>query len=151
MPINDHESSPTGLGVYQIASMLLLMFSVNAALRLFGFRRVYRFLGRAARRLENPDVPNQQVIAAQNAAAMLQKVNRDYSLLGNPCLAESLALWWLLARRGIKAEFRIGVRTLTGVFESHAWIEYRQQVLNDLPDIRQIYTPMPLSGESLAP
>ncbi|MCF8049990.1 MAG: lasso peptide biosynthesis B2 protein [Desulfobacterales bacterium] len=140
MLINDHESSPTGLRFKQIASMLLLMFSVSAALKLFGFRRVYCFQGRAVGRLENPDDRNQQLIAAQKTSALLQRVNREYSLLGNSCLAESLALWWLLARRGIKAEFRIGVRTMTGVFESHAWVEYDGHALNEVDHAGKIFT-----------
>jgi len=55
-------------------------------------------------------------------------------------MAESLTLWWLLARRGIKAEFRIGVRTLTGVFESHAWVEYDGHVLNEVEHAGKIFT-----------
>ncbi len=140
MLIDNHESRVTGLHVYQIASMLVLMFSMNTALKLFGFRRVYRFLDRAACRLEDQEDRNRQLIAAKKTAALLHQVNRDYSLFGNPCLAESLALWWLLIRRGIEARFRIGVRTLTGIFESHAWVEFDGHVLNDVEHAEKIFT-----------
>ena len=39
------------------------------------------------------------------------------------CLEQSLALWWLLRRRGIPADLRIGVRKDAANFEAHAWVE----------------------------
>lgn len=120
--------------------MLLLMFSVNTALKVFGFRRVYRFLSRSTRRYENRDRKNRQLAAAKKSAALLQQVNREYSLFGSPCIAESMTLWWLLIRQGIDARFRIGVRTLTGVFESHAWVEYNGHALNEVDHAEKIFT-----------
>jgi hypothetical protein len=51
------------------------------------------------------------------------------------CLPRSLALWWLLRRRGIAADLRIGVRKEGGRFEAHAWTEWRGTVLNDGDDV----------------
>ena len=39
------------------------------------------------------------------------------------CLERSLALWWLLARQGISAQLRIGVRKDAARFQAHAWVE----------------------------
>ena len=47
------------------------------------------------------------------------------------CLRQSLALWWLLRRRGIPAELRIGVRKDDGELQAHAWVEHDGQALND--------------------
>jgi hypothetical protein len=47
------------------------------------------------------------------------------------CLEQSLVLWWLLRRRGIDAELRIGGRKESDRFEAHAWVELDSQVLND--------------------
>lgn len=146
MPIEHPENNHHGLKFYRIASILLLMFSVNTALKLFGFRHVYRFLARAEHRPEKENHRTRPLTEAKKTAAMLQQVNRDYSLFGNPCLAESLALWWLLIRRGIEARFRIGVRTLTGVFESHAWVEFDGHVLNDVEHAEKIFTVFDLSS-----
>ena len=41
---------------------------------------------------------------------------------GGTCLPKSLALAWMLRRRGVSAAVRIGVRTAGG-FEAHAWVE----------------------------
>lgn len=55
------------------------------------------------------------------------------------CLARSLVLWWLLQRRGIDSEIRIGVRrSRQGAgMEFHAWVEHRGAVINDAADIRE--------------
>jgi hypothetical protein len=40
------------------------------------------------------------------------------------CLVQALALRWMLRRRGIGCEFRVGAsRSEYGEFEAHAWIE----------------------------
>jgi hypothetical protein len=47
------------------------------------------------------------------------------------CLERSLALWWMLRRRGIDAELRIGARKDRANFEAHAWLELNGTILND--------------------
>jgi len=59
------------------------------------------------------------------------------------CLIRSLALAWLLKRRGIPFVIRIGVPSKTALkqgnkpvaFSAHAWVEHDGIVLNDRPDI----------------
>jgi len=58
------------------------------------------------------------------------------------CLERSLALWWLLARDGISAEMRIGVRKLGRGIEAHAWVEVQGHPL-DTAKIDQTYAPFP--------
>lgn len=51
---------------------------------------------------------------------------------GSPtCLEQSLALWWLLGRRGIPSELRIGVRKKGEELEAHAWVEQDGAALNE--------------------
>ena len=47
------------------------------------------------------------------------------------CLARSLALTRVLARRGVPTTMRIGVRTLNGTLMAHAWVEWRGRALGD--------------------
>lgn len=49
---------------------------------------------------------------------------------GSTCLATSLALAWMLRRRGVAAAVRVGVRTDDG-FEAHAWVEYEGVPVTD--------------------
>jgi hypothetical protein len=39
------------------------------------------------------------------------------------CLDQSMTLWWMLRRRGIAGELRIGARKEETRFEAHAWVE----------------------------
>jgi hypothetical protein len=72
-------------------------------------------------------------------------VNRKVRIFPASCLVESLTLWWLLRRRRIPADLRIGVRTLTGAFESHAWVELSGVVLNDIEQVGAIYSEVDLT------
>ena len=49
------------------------------------------------------------------------------------CLQRSLVLLWLLRRRRIDAELRVGVRRTEGGLIAHAWVESDGKPLNDLP------------------
>ncbi len=51
------------------------------------------------------------------------------------CLQRSLTLWWLLRRRRIAADLRIGVAQADGELRAHAWVEHAGIVLNDDADV----------------
>jgi hypothetical protein len=52
------------------------------------------------------------------------------------CLERSLVLYYLLRRQGIPVRYCHGVQPYPLV--SHAWIEYRGEVINDVPErVRQ--------------
>jgi len=57
------------------------------------------------------------------------------------CLEQSVALLWLLGRRGIPARLRIGVRKEHEELEAHAWVELGGVVLNDSADVGERYRP----------
>jgi len=60
--------------------------------------------------------------------------------LGHPtCLEESLGLWWLLGRRGISSELRIGVRKHNEKFEAHAWVEREGTAVNEPQGLHEHY------------
>jgi Transglutaminase-like superfamily len=62
-------------------------------------------------------------------------------LFDTNCLEQSLMLWWLLRRRGIAAELRIGARKEFERFEAHAWVEVNSAVLNDASAEHQHFVP----------
>jgi hypothetical protein len=53
-----------------------------------------------------------------------------------------LLLEWLLARRGVATEFRLGVRVVDGLADGHAWLEIEGQPINDHPAIAATYPPL---------
>jgi hypothetical protein len=67
---------------------------------------------------------------AHRIARIHEATSRHLSSRAN-CLEQSLVLWWLLVRRGIRAELRIGARKEAGRFEAHAWVELGGVVLNN--------------------
>lgn len=116
-------------------------------LRLLGFRRVYVGLSRLGTNKVRRRLPtNVAQPMARHIAELAHIVNRGYFCSRFACLAESLTLWWILLSYGISAEFRLGVRTITGPFESHAWVEYRGEVINDIRNINRIYEAFDLGG-----
>ena len=48
------------------------------------------------------------------------------------CLEQSLALYYILRRRGVAAHYCQGVQPYP--FQAHAWIEYLDEVINDVPE-----------------
>jgi Transglutaminase-like superfamily len=111
-------------------------------LRLAGFRRWKNVLGwlapsvnLSARRQAAPQRESAELIARMASAAA-----RNFFFDTN-CLEQSLVLWWLLRRRGIAAELRIGARKEFERFEAHAWVEVDSAVLNDASAEHQHFVP----------
>jgi hypothetical protein len=46
-------------------------------------------------------------------------------------LSRSTSVWWLLRRRGVPAELRIGVRKSHRELKAHAWVECQGMAVND--------------------
>jgi hypothetical protein len=101
-------------------------------LRLAGFRRWKNVLGWLAPSVNvtawRPDGSQRE--AAELLARLEAAAARNFFIATN-CLEQSLVLWWLLRRRGIAAELRIGARKELDRFEAHAWVELDSAVLND--------------------
>ncbi len=101
-------------------------------LRLAGLRRTQRFLSRF---LHSPMAPpSVHEERARNRALRIANLVRMAvrNGFGSPnCLAESVVLWFLLRRRGIAANLRIGVSKEGGRFEAHAWVEFEGVALNE--------------------
>ena len=57
------------------------------------------------------------------------------------CLTRSLLLIWLLNRRGVSSDLRIGVRLTQGVLEAHAWIECDGIPVNDRVEVIRQFEP----------
>jgi len=104
------------------AQSVLLLPLIRLSLRLRGFRTTQRTLqlwvGRSVAALPETAAADEtkRVCGVVSAAAR-------YSFLQSTCLERSLALWWLLARRGIPAQLRIGARKSGEKLEAHAWVE----------------------------
>jgi len=120
-------------GLFLRAAVLLPVISVS--LKIGGFRATQKFLLRS--------LPDARQTSQKNSIHMVGDLERAeltsrmvnaairHVWRASTCLEKSLALWWLLGRRGIASELRIGARKLEGKFEAHAWVERDGLALNE--------------------
>jgi hypothetical protein len=118
------------------------LLATLVGLRLVGFRRWKNALGWL---MPSVDAAAWQPAASQRDAAeliarMSAAAARNF-FFDTSCLEQSLVLWWLLRRRGIAAELRVGARKEFERFEAHAWVEVDSAVLNDASAEHQHFVP----------
>jgi len=130
--------SKSDRGLLMSAACLLPI--VAASLKTVGLQRTQSWL---AKNTLDPMRPATARTRADVRRAV-QIVAAGYRLHPMPssCLPRTVVLWSLLQQRGIGADVRIGVRYNTqGQFESHAWLEWNGEVLNDAWDVATQYLP----------
>lgn len=114
--------------------LVLLLPLIGASLRLLGFkgsRDLLAWLSRPSR-WQSPAHPQATTVETAHRIARLVGIAAYHGPYRATCLRRSLALWWLLRRRGIPADLRIGVRKDGGELQAHAWVEHNGQALNDV-------------------
>jgi hypothetical protein len=112
------------------AMLLLPLFW--AALRVIGLSRLHSWVTRTPLAAGAPrlDVDPAAIGALINSAG-------NHVPFPSTCLTRSLLLNWLLRRRGMRSEFRIGVRMTDGRLDAHAWVEYEGRPLNNAQDVAE--------------
>ena len=122
-----------------LGEAVVFAIPVELGLRWVGFDKLVRHLGR----VRGSGLRRAPALDGERAARLVESVSRLYPF--NPtCLKKSLVLFWMLRRRGLAAELRIGVRKVGGTLEAHAWIEHEGRVLFD-EDTASGFAPMPLN------
>jgi hypothetical protein len=117
-----------------IRSMLVIA-AMDVLPRMIGLRRTLRLIGELnAGGSAAEDLIEATVNSVCTAAAFYPRRAL--------CLEQSLALTWLLRRRGVPAELRIGVQARP--FYAHAWVEVDGRALNEPTDLPKVLTPFAL-------
>lgn len=112
---------------------ILMIPVVRVLLRRYGLGRTQALLARWARSTGQYVDPRRVIAPVEIASRGVWKAN---------CLQRSLVAWWLLRRRGLAPELRIGVtKGLEGALAFHAWLELDGVVINDSPDVLIRYLP----------
>lgn len=114
-----------------------LMTLTAVGLRLFGLRRVYRWMSRHGRRRTMAQAGSDGAFK-QLAEAGVRRAARPLPYA--TCLPQSLTLWWLLQRRGIESDLRLGVQKEGEELKAHAWVEVGGVALNEHGDVRHRYS-----------
>jgi hypothetical protein len=128
---------------------VFLLPASGMGLRLLGFRRCLVILTRLA-----PCKSSRSFMATADRDRDIASITRmvaaaaRWGFYRGRCLHRSLTLWWLLRRRGIRTEIRIGVRKQDGRFQAHAWVEHEGSPLNDRRDVGEVFRSFeqPLTG-----
>lgn len=132
---------------------LVFVPAVVIWLRVSAFRRVQQALERWRRdaTLTNQRDSTRIFTESQSASRMLDVASRRGLVRGN-CLSRSIALCWLLRRRAIPAQLRIGARKNGNQLEAHAWVEVAGRAVNDSDDVQTRFAPFagPITGKMVA-
>jgi hypothetical protein len=124
-----------------LVEIAALLSVIGGALRLLGFKRTHRILaGSSAAAAGTRDESGADaVLAMAERLGQLVSIAARHGPYRATCLRQSLALWWLLRRRGISAELRIGVGRPAGRLGAHAWVELHGRVVNDSATVADTY------------
>jgi Transglutaminase-like superfamily len=121
---------------------------VTVTLRVLSFRRTTALLARldlaSRRRVANQNERMEDLCRASYVVSLAAK----HSIIPTSCLPKALTLLWLLNRRGVEADLRVGLKTRAGRLESHAWVESGGLPLNDWAEVSSDFTPF---AQSFAP
>lgn len=115
----------------------ILLGLVGAALKVMPYRICRSGLSLLAGE-PTADTGREGLRRARNIAEVVRAAGR-HGPTGYSCLRESLVLWHLLRRSGIRSQLRIGVRKDGGNLDAHAWVECQGLVLNDNDDVHVRY------------
>jgi hypothetical protein len=112
---------------------------VSALLRTAGVMRTRRWLERFSRNSAPRPANADDLLSAQRLATLADIAGRR-GPIGATCLRQSLLIYFLLRRRGLAPELKLGVRKEQAAFDAHAWVELQSLALGQL-DLA--HTPFP--------
>jgi hypothetical protein len=105
-------------------------------LRVLGLQRMQRWLQRG-----KPPVGSSLSFGEIARIAALVNMAASQAWIPATCLTRSLLLGWMLRRRGVASQLRIGVRINQGILDAHAWVEYAGTPVNDREDVGEQFSP----------
>lgn len=113
--------------------MLLLLAAlqpaISASLRTLGYARTRVLMERNSRGAGSSTADAKALGDAQRLAELARIAGR-HGLVETSCLRQSLAVYWLLRRRGFKPELKLGVDQIRGALpDMHAWVELQGRAL----------------------
>lgn len=131
-------STPRQVARPSVVGCCVFLLGLSVALRTAGFNRTLHWLKcRTAHVALTRHHSADAVQSAEHAVALAAALYPGRAL----CLEQSLALYYYLRRAGVDARLRLGVQPHP--FRAHAWIEYRDQPINDFAEHVKHFLPLP--------
>lgn len=126
-----------------------LMFPlVEWSLRRHGYTRTRARLEWLAPRFRSGAIPEQDPLLVTAIATAVDDGNKHISVYPALCLTRALLLSFFLQRHGQDAQIRLGVRTLMGHFQAHAWVESEGMEVNEPEPAAQLYQPFDWTNQA---
>jgi hypothetical protein len=123
--------------------LLFLLPVIDLSLRSVGFQRSWAWLARFAPAETAMGTVNADAAAAAARLAWLARAIGARSPWRTSCLRQALAVWWLLRRRRLPAELKIGVIRRNPPFQAHAWVELDGVALDPDAAAHQAFPSLP--------
>jgi len=113
---------------------------VDLGLRLLPFGRVKDWL--ASRPVAETRPLSAGTTATVQRLRWLVTAAGQHHLYPMRCLQQALVLQWLLSRRGIQTELKIGVRKEKDQLCAHAWLEHASHSIGECPGVVDTFAPL---------
>jgi hypothetical protein len=120
-----------------LAQAFTVLLLVDLGVRFFGVMATWRVI-RARYRGSGKLSGNQEAEHLRRAVLRAAR-HHPYPMR---CLPQALALAWLLGRRGIAVQLRLGVRTTNGSLLAHAWLEVNGRPIGEAGDASGPFQPL---------
>jgi hypothetical protein len=121
-----------------LVEAMIILPATGLGLRWFHINQLTGWMGKIADLRAGKTVAQDLQGEALRARRLVGAAARN-GLYAGTCLSRSVTFWWLLRRRGVRSDLRIGVRKQKGELEAHAWVECDGIVLNDRAERLQDY------------
>jgi hypothetical protein len=105
--------------------------AVSGGIRLAGFGRTRSLLTQISPNDLTAHVVADDLDRVVSDLAWSVSAAAHHAPFATTCLQRTVTLWWLLRRRGIESDIRIGTTRTNGGMHAHAWLERNGAVLND--------------------
>lgn len=123
-----------------LLTAMLLLPMIALSLKLKGFKWTQALLSNYIPKKANVSIPEDKQMELTQSIARLVSIAANHGLFRANCLRKSLAIWWLLKRKGITTKLSIGVNKESGNFNAHAWVEWQGTILIDSADVRERFS-----------
>jgi hypothetical protein len=133
-----------------LVAMMIALPSIAVALRLFDYQSTRQWLERHSLRAGSRSAGAGDFAAAQDLANLASIAGRHGAIKAT-CLRQSLLVYWLLRRRGLNPDIKLGVRKHDGIFDAHAWVELDGVALAQSDPVHQPFEFKQESGSGAQP
>ena len=121
--------------IYIIFISLILLPLTALALKIKGFKSTKSIFSKLLIKNNTHQIPeSNQLTIAKNTSKMVSIAANHGPYRAN-CLKKTLVTQWLLNKKGIQTQLKIGVNKDERDLNAHSWLEFQGEILNDNADV----------------